>query len=207
MIHKTCLERHNEIGNVCFGRHASLEERRFMEWEFEILDFLQSIHAPVLTRLMSFVTFLGEAGWFWILLGIILLCMKRYRFTGIAVLGALLLDFVTANLLLKPFVARSRPCWINDTVEMLVRVPQDYSFPSGHTMASFAAVGALLFMGHRMGIWAALLAALMGISRLYFYVHFPTDVLAGTVLGLACGGLGAILAKKLQAARTGKDYL
>ena len=133
--------------------------------------------------------------------------MKRYRFTGIAILGALLLDFVTANLLLKPFVARSRPCWINDTVEMLVRVPQDYSFPSGHTMASFAAAGALLFMGHRMGIWAALLAALMGISRLYFYVHFPTDVLAGTVLGLACGGLGAILAKKLQAARTGKDYL
>lgn len=207
MIHKTCVERHNEIGNVCSARHASLEERHFMEWEFEILDFLQSIHAPVLTRLLSFVTFLGEAGWCWILLGTVLLCMKKYRFTGIAVFAALIFDFVTANLLLKPLVARPRPCWINETVEMLVRVPQDYSFPSGHTMASFAAAGALLFMGHRAGRWAVFLAVLMGISRLYFYVHFPTDVLAGAVLGLICGGLGALLAKKLQTGRIRKDYL
>ena len=74
-------------------------------------------------------------------------------------------------------------------------------------MASFAAAGALLFMGHKMGIWAVLLAVLMGISRLYFYVHFPTDVLAGAVLGLICGGLGALLAKKLRTARNGRDYI
>lgn len=112
-----------------------------MEWEFEILDFLQSIHSPILTKLMSFVTFLGEAGWFWIILGIFLLCMKKYRFAGIAALTALIFDFAAANLILKPLVARPRPCWINESVEMLVRVPEDYSFPSGHTMASFAAAG------------------------------------------------------------------
>ena len=89
---------------------------------------------------------------------------------------------------------------------MLVRVPEDYSFPSGHTMASFATAGALLFMGQKkIGICAVLLAVLMGISRMYFYVHFPTDVLAGAVLGVACGRLGAALAKKLQAAGTGRD--
>lgn len=162
---------------------------------------------PVLTSLMSFITFLGEADWFWILLGFLLLCMRKYRPVGAAVLTALIFDFIAANLILKPLVARPRPCWINDSIEMLVRVPQDYSFPSGHTMASFAAAGALLFMGKRMGILAVLLAALMGISRLYFYVHFPTDVLAGAIFGLACGWLGALLVKKFQAAGTRKDYL
>ena len=179
-----------------------------MEWEFEILDFLQSIHSPILTKLMSFVTFLGEAGWFWIILGIFLLCMKKYRFAGIAALTALIFDFAAANLILKPLVARPRPCWIDESVEMLVRVPEDYSFPSGHTMASFAAAGALLFMGQKkIGICAVLLAVLMGVSRMYFYVHFPTDVLAGAVLGLVCGRLGAALAKKRQTAENGRDYL
>lgn len=179
-----------------------------MEWEFEILDFLQSIHSPILTKLMSFVTFLGEVGWFWIILGIFLLCMKKYRFAGIAALTALIFDFAAANLILKPLVARPRPCWINESVEMLVRVPEDYSFPSGHTMASFAAAGALLFMGQKkIGICAVLLAVLMGVSRMYFYVHFPTDVLAGAVLGLACGRVGAALAKKGQTAGNGRDYL
>ena len=208
MIHKTCQERHNEIGDICPGKQALLKEGWFMEWEFEILDFLQSIHSPILTSLMSFVTFLGEAGWFWIILGILLFCMKKHRPVGSAVLAALVLDFVTANLVLKPLVARPRPCWINESVEMLVRVPEDYSFPSGHTMASFAAAGALLFMGQKkIGICAVFLAVLMGISRMYFYVHFPTDVLAGAVLGLVCGRLGAALAKKRQTAENGRDYL
>lgn len=185
-----------------------LEDMHFMEWEFEFLDFLQSIHSPLLTSLMRFVTFLGEKGWVWILLGVLLLCMEKRRPGGIAVLAALLLDLVAANLLLKPLVARPRPCWIKDSIEILVRVPEDYSFPSGHTMASFAAAGALLFMGQRKtGVCAVCLAVLMGISRLYFYVHFPTDVLAGAVLGLACGALGAALAKKLQAVRTKRNYL
>ena len=152
-----------------------------MEWEFAILDMLQEMHHPVLTKIMAFVTMLGEAGWFWILLGVILLCTKRFRKCGVAVLLALVLDFLLANVILKPLVARPRPCWINDTVELLVRVPKDYSFPSGHTMAS-----------------SLVLAFLMGISRLYFYVHFPTDVLAGMVLGLLCGFAGVFLMKKLM---------
>ena len=178
-----------------------------MEWEFEILDFLQSIHSPVLNSLMSFVTFLGEAGWFWILLGLLLFLMKKYRASGAAVLIALVFDFVLANRILKPLVARPRPCWINDSVEMLIREPEDFSFPSGHTMASFAAAGAVLFMGHRFGIWAVFLAVLMGISRLYFYVHFPTDVLAGAGLGLVCGFLAALLVRKIQSSQADRDYL
>ena len=169
-----------------------------MEWEFAILDMLQEMHHPVLTKIMAFVTMLGEAGWFWILLGVILLCTKRFRKCGVAVLLALVLDFLLANGILKPLVARPRPCWINDTVELLVRVPKDYSFPSGHTKASFAAAVALLLTEKKLGICSLVLAFLMGISRLYFYVHFPTDVLAGMVLGLLCGFAGVFLMKKLM---------
>ena len=116
-----------------------------MEWDLAVLDWFQSIQQPVLTKIFGFITMLGEAGWFWILLGVILLISRKTRHCGIAVLSALLLDLVLANIILKPLVARPRPCWNRDTVELLVRVPKDYSFPSGHTMASFAAAGALLF--------------------------------------------------------------
>lgn len=111
-----------------------------MEWEFAILDMLQNIQNPVLTKIMAFITMLGEAGWFWIVLGIVLLCTKKYRKCGVAVLFALILDLILANIILKPLVARPRPCWIREDIELLVRVPKDYSFPSGHTMASFASV-------------------------------------------------------------------
>lgn len=178
-----------------------------MEWEFAFLDMLQSIQNPLLTKVMAFVTMLGEAGWFWIVLGVLLLCSKKYRRSGVAVLFALLLDLVLANIILKPLVARPRPCWVRDGVELLVRVPKDYSFPSGHTMASFAAAGALLFTERKFGIPALFLGILMGISRLYFYVHFPTDVLAGVILGILCGSVGVILMKKTEKTRIGRYYI
>ena len=177
-----------------------------MDWEFVLLDGIQKLHTPLLTGIMSFITMLGEAGWFWIVLGVLLLCTKKYRHCGTAVLLALLLDWVAANIILKPLVARPRPCWIRDSIELLVRVPKDYSFPSGHTMASFAAAGALFFTERRFGIAALVLAVLMGISRLYFYVHFPTDVLAGMILGFLCGTAGVILMKKIKNTPLGKYY-
>lgn len=177
-----------------------------LDWEFIVLDFIQTFHMPFLTQVMKFITFLGEAGWFWILLGIILLCTRKYRACGIAVLLALLADFLLANVILKPLVARPRPCWINDAVELLVRVPGDYSFPSGHTMASFASAEALFLTWRKAGIAAFALSVFMGISRLYFYVHFPTDVLAGAVLGILCGILGVKLMKELKRTKLGKYY-
>ncbi|MFR5335487.1 MAG: phosphatase PAP2 family protein [Blautia producta] len=149
-----------------------------MAWEFVVLDWFQSIQNPVLTSILKFVTMLGEAGWFWILLGVLLLCSRKYRPCGVAVLLALLLDLVLANIILKPLVARPRPCWVRDTVEMLVRVPKDYSFPSGHTIF-------LLRRQKRMGMLGNGSGFLWGF-RLYFYV-LPTDVLA-VFLGLLCLG-------------------
>ena len=87
-----------------------------MEWEFAILDMLQNIQNPVLTKIMAFITMLGEAGWFWIVLGIVLLCTKKYRKCGVAVLFALILDLILANIILKPLVARPRPGWIREEI-------------------------------------------------------------------------------------------
>lgn len=178
-----------------------------MDWEFLLLDALQNLHTPVLTKIMAFISALGEGGWFFIVLGVLLLCTKKYRRCGLAVLLALLLDLILANGILKPMVARQRPCWIRDSVEVLIRVPKDYSFPSGHTMAAFASAGALFFTEKRFGIAALILAVLMGISRLYFYVHFPTDVLAGMILGFLCGAAGVYLMKKIKNTPLGKYYV
>ena len=86
-----------------------------MGWEFTILDALQQIHTPLLDKILVFITSLGNAGWFWIVLGLVLLCVKRYRKYGVLVLGALIFSALFGNIILKPLVARQRPCWINET--------------------------------------------------------------------------------------------
>ena len=155
--------------------------------EFAILDSLQKIHTPMLDTIMTSVTKLGNSGIIWILTGIVLLCIPKYRKGGVLVMLALILNLILGNLILKNLIVRERPCWIKDGIELLIAVPRDYSFPSGHTMSGFAAATAIWFTEKRLGIAAFLLAALIGFSRLYLYVHFPTDVLAGAVLGILVG--------------------
>lgn len=111
--------------------------------------------------------------------------------------GALL-----CNVILKPLVARIRPYDVNTAVQLLVSKPVDYSFPTGHTAASFASVVALFMAGERK-LWktALVLAVLIAFSRLYLYVHYPTDVLGGLILGLIAGYLGSRLILWLMAKR------
>ena len=85
--------------------------------------------------------------------------------------------------MIKNIVARERPCWIDNTVNLLIANPKDFSFPSGHTLASFEAAVTIFLFNKKVGIPAIILAALIGFSRLYLFVHFPTDVLGGIILG------------------------
>lgn len=155
-----------------------------MGWEFEWLYALQSIHHPVLDKIMVVVSTLGNAGIFWILVGLLLLIPGRYRRGGAQMLAAMALAFVVGNLILKNVIARQRPCWIDPTVPLLLTSPSDYSFPSGHSMNGFAGAVSLLCIDKRIGIPSVVLAAVIAFSRLYNFVHFPTDVFAGTAIGI-----------------------
>lgn len=175
--------------------------------DFNILLFIQErIRAQWLTPIVVFITSLGNAGIFWIVLSCILLVPKKTRKIGclgiLALLGSLLIN----NLLLKNLVARTRPYDAFASLIPLVAKPVDYSFPSGHTGSSFAAACA---MCRGLPKWAGrallLLAALIGLSRLYVGVHYPSDVLAGMLTGMLSGFLavpvGRMLEMKLAAFR------
>ena len=171
-----------------------------MPFEFEFLDFLQTMHTPLITKIMKAASKLGDAGFVWILLTGVLLVIPKTRKVGILVSVALLLDVLTCNVILKPLIARTRPYDVNTAVELLIRAPRDYSFPSGHTAASFAAAAALWFADKKkLAIPALVLAVLIAFSRMYFYVHYPTDVLGGAILGMVCGWLSyKLLSQKME---------
>lgn len=153
--------------------------------DFELLYRLQEIRSPMLDQLMLAVTFLGNGGWFWVAAGVTLAAVPSTRKMGFCVLLSLLMGLILGNGIVKNLVARDRPCWIDESVRLLIDVPKDYSFPSGHTLASFEAAVSILLYRRPLGIGALILACLIGFSRLYLFVHFPTDVLAGAVMGTA----------------------
>ena len=161
-----------------------------MNIELSILDWIQTLHTPFLDKIMVFITRLGDAGIIWIVLSIVLLLIPKTRKSGAVMVAALVVDVLLCNIVLKNLVARTRPYDVNTGVHLLVEKLHDYSFPSGHTYASFASSTAILRDNRRFGIPALILAALIAFSRLYLYVHYPTDVLGGVLAGAISGYLG-----------------
>ena len=140
---------------------------------------IQKLHTPFLDEVMKGITFLGESGWFWILVAVLLFCQKRTRKIGLAVALSLAVGLLLGNIILKPLIARQRPCWLDGSIPLLIASPRDFSFPSGHTLASFEGAVSIFLYRRDWGLWALALAVLIAFSRLYLFVHFPTDVLAG----------------------------
>lgn len=159
--------------------------------EIQILNMIQNLRTPIGDTIVPLITKLGDAGIIWIILTLILLLIPKTRKTGVILTAALLVDLILCNMLLKNLVARTRPFDVNTAVQLLVAKPRDYSFPSGHTAASFASVTALYLAGEKK-IWKAalVLAVLIALSRLYLYVHYPTDIIGGVIFGSLSGYLG-----------------
>ncbi len=131
------------------------------------------------------ITSLGDKGWFWLALALLLILFPRTRKAGILALAAMVLCALVTNVCLKNLVARPRPYTQVPGLTSLLPPQSDWSFPSGHTTASFASAGVYLrTLPQRYGTAALILAALIAFSRLYVGVHYPTDVLAGLAIGL-----------------------
>lgn len=157
----------------------------FFQLDGNILLWIQEyIRNDFLTPIFKFITSLGDEGYVWIAIAVLLLFVKNYRKVGLMVGGSLLGSLVFNNMIVKNIVARPRPYRMIETLSILIPEPGEYSFPSGHTSSSFAAgVVLYLMLPKKYGIPAMVLAFLIGISRLYVGVHYPTDVLGGMVMG------------------------
>uniref|UniRef100_UPI00405779AF phosphatase PAP2 family protein n=1 Tax=Agathobacter sp. TaxID=2021311 RepID=UPI00405779AF len=164
-----------------------------MAWEFSILYAIQELHSPIMDAIMTFITRLGDEGILWIAIGIVCLFLKKHRKMGWNVLLAMLCTFIVGNLFLKNVVARPRPCAVDTSIALLIPYPSEFSFPSGHSMNGMTAAVSLFLHNKKIGIPAIVLAVFIGFSRMYHFVHFPTDVLAGFAVGMTMAVLVKIV--------------
>ena len=165
------------------------------QFEASIILWIQENLRGPLDGVVKFITHLGDDGLLWIAMGIVLLFWKKTRPIGITVLLSLLFDYLIINVALKTLVARPRPFVVNELIQPLITNVSPYrSFPSGHSGGSFAAMFALYkWVPKKVGIPALILASLVALSRLYVGVHYPTDIIAGCIIGFIC----SILAYKV----------
>lgn len=166
-------------------------------YELQILDFIQNhMKNSVMDVIMKTVSLTGTVGAIWFLFAVILFIKKDTRITSISLCFSLVIGVIICSVIIKPLVARIRPCNVNNIVNMLVACPHDYSFPSGHTTAAFAAATCLMFCKNKFWPYFMVFAFIMAFSRMYLYVHFPTDIIAGCILGFICGWIGYKLGER-----------
>lgn len=182
----------------------------FLHFDLSIFEWIQTVQGTFLDKIMIAITTLGEGGIIFILLALALICTKKYRKAGVAVLVALVVMEIGNNLILKEIFARPRPfnlaeidpvkyAWWAEAYRFpgLVSEPSSYSFPSGHTSSAFAAAIAVLWYDRKIGIPTTVFAFIMGFTRIYVEVHYPTDVLFGAVFGVVYALIGVLIMKAL----------
>jgi undecaprenyl-diphosphatase len=162
---------------------------RFLMW-IDSVDF-----STLWDYFFYFITTLGNKGFIWIAISMILIAIPKYRKTGITLFFSLILITLVGEFGLKPLIGRSRPFQVHSYFELNMVHASGYSLPSGHTSSSFAAAIVLAnrFKNQRLLIWSS--AVLMGFSRMYFFVHYPSDILLGALLGVASGIIANQLVK------------
>lgn len=168
--------------------------------ELHMLHMIQTLHNPILDPIMVtvFNQWVGSLGQLWILVGLVLLLIPKTRKCGAAVLLSYAASFLIGNEWLKDLIARPRPCAVDDSVALIVKKPGSFSCPSVHTYLAFSSAMAILHSYKKAGIGVFAFAAMVGFSRMYFFVHYPTDVLFGAVLGIATAAVVCMLLDKVS---------
>ena len=159
--------------------------------------FPKYYHHKLFSNFMKIITGVGDFGMIWLVLILSLSLHTKTQLLSQKMLTALLLATIIGQVTIKSLVKRKRPCHTFHDVNMLVAIPSDYSFPSGHTASSFACATVICFFYPKVGAFYILFSFLMAFSRLYLYVHYPTDVLGGLIIGLLCGWIADVIIKKI----------
>lgn len=184
-----------------------------ISFDLPVLDWVQAnMQSGFMDKFMPFITRFGDHGTFWMIVAALLFLFPKTRKTGLGMAIAMMLGLLVCNVTLKPLVARIRPYDLQEelgvTIQLLGERMHDFSFPSGHTIASFEAAVVMLKNSKKLGIPAMILAVLIAFSRLYLYVHYPTDVIAsvllGTLFALIGDGLAGLIAPKLRFGKKGR---
>lgn len=175
----------------------------FSDFDFAILRFGHNMHLSAggfFDGFMRFITVFGDGGIFFILLAIALMAFKKTRKIGITIFGAIAIGAIITNLIVKPTVARPRPYMDESSIYYTwwqavgALQESEFSFPSGHSTASMAAMMAFFLAGNKKYSWTGFIFALLiGFSRIYLCVHYPSDVLFGFLIGIAAGTLSYII--------------
>ena len=160
---------------------------RIQAWDDRMLAGLAKRHTPFLNILMVYITATGDNGLVWFALCVPFLLMNQWRLTGFTMLAAMGIASLSGELTIKHIVKRVRPCKKAYEEYLLIENPPHYSFPSGHTTASFAVAAVTMCMSPVLAPAVTMYAAMISFSRLYLLVHYPTDVLAGMAIGIICG--------------------
>lgn len=166
-------------------------------FEIGILDFIrETFSTRFLDVFFSTITRFADHGIGWIIVAILLIAFKKTRKMGISMGLALLIGYITGNMFLKNVIGRVRPYDFAGNVDLLVDRLSDFSFPSGHTLCSFEGAFAVFIRNKKWGIAAIVFAILIALSRLYLYVHYPSDVLVGALMGIAIAYLASFIVDK-----------
>ncbi len=177
-----------------------------LTFDMKVYQFAEQLRGPVFDKIMIFFTHMGDGGYFWIALAVVLLLFKKTRKIGLAMAGALAVVAVLNNLIFKPFFDRPRP-YVMDMAywQKVAKDGWEYvmpfeslkeksvSFPSGHTASSFAAATGIFYIDKKKGIAPLIVAALIGFSRIFIHVHYPSDVVAGVIAGVVFGLLTCVI--------------
>ena len=180
-----------------------------VSFDLPILDWIQStMQCAFLDKVMPLITVLGDGGAFWIACAVLMMLLKKYRKAGFSAGLALIFGLIICNMILKPWVARIRPYDFQEQmgviINLLIEKEHSLSFPSGHTIASFEAATTILLRHKKLGTAAMILAILIAFSRMYLYVHYPTDVIASVFLGIGLAFLASWIVNKVSAAIAAK---